>query len=793
MTCRPIKNQEPRLILERKPLPSLNTPPVGAPGAPASAARIERAGVAPASEGTTDAYICDEADLASVYKKGGIFSPPASTSRLFSQVIAAPTAGAIYRAPTMLAIGGIAPLSPFSTLPPPPESPISRLLYEILTQLKNFELTADLKVPVKNRDWAKTVHTHTQIVLGEHGRLDAARIKFDPYWGPLTFPGKAADVVREIPIIGIFAIYRLLSVEMDPVSRKIVGKGKYLFFPIERELQSTIVEKGEIPKDLVRRPGYDLYQGVPRYTWQLTDIVEQILAREKTEGFKEIGKATKLDTIVPLFDKGQVKIEGDFGNEEIKIGAVVLKFFPKKGKDPHRILIEGGLGEPKMKVWGLKSIEVTHSQGTLRLGNLEAAQGPLEFSWNLNFQDLKASRLHLPRLESKEFLIENISSNPEKNLTLRLRKGLTVKNLQLSMETGTPHLHVQEVEARQGEIEGMGVRFKTSPADKAVLRQIHLEMKKGFPHFHARLEGEASGELEYTKNGEEVAWLKIKDLKGQGTVRIGLDEKNRAYFGLSGDFSTQIPSLRLLVRSQKMKGLVRTEIGDAFVKGRASLTVWPEEVSASLKKLKNAPPLTVRGTSGRVSFQQDTSQVKEWPELTANLGPLASKIQTDLKIDLKDIGFEIHQMDVKRVVQTKGETPALEILEANISDIRIQGDLFGRLWGRLPGGIFHPIIIPEAAKMLDASVKIGGLRDFEEDGKRKVIFQKIFLSGEESKPTMTPRDQKRCGFDRQHIHADLGLFGFNPDSKEFQIQNLGKHFHIYLKNPPYLGGCLKID
>ncbi len=785
MNCRAIKIFVAGEVFRKDRIPSLNAPPTA---------------FSPKPKIPQDSYLCEGEGLDSILKQSspsplwgegwgeGFRSPPPASPGIWGK----PGMNAAPPRYAGLGLGGLSPLAPAHGLPPPPEAALSRLLFEILSQLKDFELSADLKVPVIHRDMKREVGTHTQIVLGEHGRLDAARIKFDPYWGPVTLPGPAAGVVREVPIIGIFAIYRLLSVEMDPKNRKIVGKGSYLFFPITKELQELLVEKGKIPSDLVKGPGYDLNRGLPKYSWQIADIAEQILKRNQTEGFKEIGKATKLDTIVPLFDKGQVRITGDFSNQEIVIGPVTLKFSPKKKGEAQRILLEGGITEPKMKVWGLKSIEVQHAHGTLRLGHIGDPSEPLELSWKLNFDDFKASRMDLARLDSRAFLIENVSSDPKKNLSFTLREGLSLKNLWLTLEGGSPHLHIQEVEARQGELEGFGVRFKTSPKDKAVLRQIHLEMKNGFPHLHARIAGSATGELSYSKTGEELAWLNFKDLKGSGSIRTGRDEKNRVFFTLSGDIATQIPSLRLLVRSEQLKGYVRTEIGDALVKGKGSLTVWPEEEAASLVKLTDAPPLSVRGSKGKVVFHQDTSKVAAWPELERELGKTAARVQSDLTVDLQDIGFEIEQMHLEKSQRAKSETPSLEILKAKISDIRIQGDLYGRLWVRLPGGMVHPIVISETAKMRGATVKVGGLKDFEADGKRNVIFERIFISGEESQATLKASDQKRCGFDRQHIHADLGLFGFSPDTKEFQLQNLGSHFHIYLKNPPYGGGCLTI-
>jgi hypothetical protein len=639
----------------------------------------------------------------------------------------------------------------------------------------------------------RKVKTHTQIVLGEGGRLNAARLKFDPYWGPLTLPSPVTQVVREIPLIGIFALYRLLSIEMDPKSRKITGKAVYLLVPIERDLQRGLAEAGKVPKDLVRGPGYDLKKGLPEYSWQITDIAEQMFLRKQTEGIKQIGQATGFDKIIPLFDQGRVLIEGDFSNEEIKIGKVTLKFSPKRSKDPHRIVLQGGMSQPKMKVWGLKTLEVEHAQGTLRIGHQQESEEPLELSWKLDYSELANSQVEIPKLDSQAFRIENVSKDPEQRVSFTLRRGLTVKNLSLSFPDGSPHLHIQEVEARQGEFEGLGMSFRSSPDDKATFSQVHMEIRNGFPHFHSRFKGEANGELDYKKDGEEVAWLKFRELKGNGSLRTGKDEAGHVFFRLGGDFSTQIPSLRLLVRSSIFKGSVRTEIGEALVKGRAELTVWPELGRARLSKLEGAPPLEIAGTSGQVRFHQDPSQVEAWPELKEQLGKLAEKVQTDLTIDLKDIGFEVNQMDVRRVFQAESKIPALEILEADISDIRIRGDLHGKLWARLPGGVFHPLTVPENAKMNDATVTLGSLRDFEKDGKREAIFQKIFISGEESNPTLNASDQKRCGFDRQHIHADLGLFGFSPDTKSVQIQKLGSHFHVYLKNPRYLGGCLKVD
>ncbi|HKX11807.1 MAG TPA: hypothetical protein VJP40_01550, partial [bacterium] len=135
---------------------------------------------------------------------------------------------------------------------------------------------------------------------------------------------------------------------------------------------------------------------------------------------------------------------------------------------------------------------------------------------------------------------------------------------------------------------------------------------------------------------------------------------------------------------------------------------------------------------------------------------------------------------------------SLEITKADLGPIRITGDAWGKLFARLPGGVYFPLSIPESAKMKAASIQIDRLQDLRDGKDREVTFQKLVIAGEESQATFSPKDQKRCGIDRQHIHASLGLFQFSPEDRQIQIRDIDPHFHIYLKNP-VSGGCLKIE
>src|SRR5262249_40400421 len=121
MPCHEIKNSSLPTFALGNPVPSLNTPPSGN--------EVPQTG---------PSYICDTPE-----------ELPRSRSE-FKTLLASPALGKI--APTSLppllkSTLLFAPKTTAPSLPPPPSSPLARALYDLTTQLDDFELNASLKLP----------------------------------------------------------------------------------------------------------------------------------------------------------------------------------------------------------------------------------------------------------------------------------------------------------------------------------------------------------------------------------------------------------------------------------------------------------------------------------------------------------------------------------------------------------------------------------------------------------------------------------------------------------------------
>jgi hypothetical protein len=312
-------------------------------------------------------------------------------------------------------------------------------------------------------------------------------------------------------------------------------------------------------------------------------------------------------------------------------------------------------------------------------------------------------------------------------------------------------------------------------------------------------------------------------LEGKGKLSIAPDEEGVRRAEISGNVTAELPELRLRVKSDKIQSEVMTELIDAEVFGTGRLVVWPTRKRALLESEKGQS-FHVHGKKGRVRFRQDPSRVEKWPELKRELGDeLSESVVSDLFIDIKEIDFDAQKIDVVSLIATDAantpgsEKPALQINEALLGPIKMVGDIYGHFFVRIPGGLYYPLVIGQtarerkkcrfdtttheydaksctySAKMLDAEVEIGTLTDQrDEDGRRKVRFTDIFLSGEESADTFSKEDQKICkGIKHQHFDITLGLFQASPEDKDFRIDQFGSHFHIFL-NDLIQGGCFLI-
>lgn len=711
-----------------------------------------------------DYYLCDRAEDRPALAKSFPTAKPlfafAGTQLLAPQIASAPT------------------------LAPPPESPLAKLLYDLTTQLKDFELSADLKLPM-NGIGPGEVQTFTHAVMKGQGALVNLGIEFRPYAGPQSLL-KPFD---QVPILGPFFIVRILKVEMNPQSRKLEAKVQYLWFPVSKDVHADYLQKAELPGDLVQGKGWNLNQGLPTYSWQILDIILRLIEKQKgADTAKKVG----IDQVKPVLERGEISITGDFSNETVRLGGLSLHFAPLAPGEKHRLTVSGSLLEPKLKVHGLKAAEWNGSEGGIKLTNAEERLDPLEIQLRFDFFGKRATSYEIPAYRSKRMFLEGRASKDGAPLRLDLEEGIDLQGLRFQSETEGPRVRIEKLTARRLSFQEKGIELRTNPSDEAVFSDVDLRIQDGRSRFSSQIVGKATGELKVKSGEDEIGFLKFESLQGNGKLEVSPAANGDPVVDLSGSLRATIPELRFLVQSEKLKASVSTQVQDAVVAGIGRLRVWPATQQALLESGSGKDAIRIQGKHGKVTFHQDASEVEEWPDLKKKLGPALSKqVVTDFFIEPQDIEFKVATMEMGRVTAEQGQA-ALEITKADLGPIRITGDVWGKLFARLPGGIYFPVAIPESAKMKGASVQIGRLQDLGNSQGREISFEKLVISGEESQATFSPKDQKRCGIDRQHIHASLGLFQFNPEDREIQIRDIDPHFHVYLKNP-LSGGCLKIE
>jgi len=746
MPCRKVSSPPPLLPIA-KPFASWNAMPGAAK---------------PASPGAADYYVCD--------------GPGEHPALVPKQLVAS---AAPWQKPAMF----FSPVAGAPQLPPPPDSPAARLLYDITTQLEDFTLRSNLKLPMQGIGPGK-VQTFTTAVLKDGGALVQLGIEFRPYAGPQSL----LKPLEQVPILGPFFMVRVLSVEMEPASRKLQARVKYLWFPVTKQVHEDYLKKAELPPGLVKGPGFDLNQGIPVYSWQILDLVLKVLAAKGAQVAKNVG----VDQVKPLLEESEILVEGDFSNRRIQLRGATLEFGPLAPGEKHRLVITGSLLDPVVKVHGLKSVQWRGAGGSLSLSNADERLEPLELRVHVDTLGGQGTRFEVPAYRSRKVRLELSPGGGGEGLRLGMEEGLELKGLNFSLTPEGPAVDIASLEAKQVSLLGQGLDLRTTPGDKASLTSLRLRFVGGRPEFQARLKGKATGELRVSRQGAELGFLKFEALEGDGSLGLSHEADGRARLEIAGRLFTKIPELRFLVQSEKLKASVQTKVERAEVGGVGRLSLWPGSGRALLEGL-GEKPIRVRGLDGLVTFHQDPSKVAEWGELKKELGEaLAQQVVTDFYIRPSEIEFQVARMDLAGSIPPNG-SPALEIAQAELGPIKIRGDVWGKLFARLPGGIYFPVKIDEAAKMKDARVEIASLRDQKQgQAGREIAFQEIRLAGEESQATFSKKDQKRCGFDRQHLHAALGLFQFSPESREWQVKNLDPHFHIYLKNHVG-GGCLKID
>jgi hypothetical protein len=669
-----------------------------------------------------------------------------------------------------------------------PKSPFAKILYDLTTQLKDFEMTVSVKIPVEGLNKNGPVQTVTKAILKNQGAIVLLGVEFKPFVGPTSLK----EPFDKIPVLGQFFKVRILRLFMDPKSRQLKTRVEYLFIPFNREIHRDLLKKVQLAPAITRGPGYDFEKGLPIYTWQMADLIQKILKEQGEGGLRKMFQSMGLDAIVPLLEQGEIQVKGNFSNRTIMVGGIRANFSSLPPGQEHLITV-GNLLKPVTKIWGLHSAEIPHPKGTLRFAAAEDGLEPLEIQTHIEPKG-NAIAFMIPRYKSKRVFIEaELPERSDLKLRATLEEGIEIRGMTLRIDSSGPRIHIRQLIAKKTAFDGLGVQFRSTSGDQAIFEDVHLATKNGKLRFFSNITGKATGEINYSSLKEELGYLKFENLKGNGRVLIEPDLNGKTRVQIAGNLSTEMPKIRFLVRSEKMKSFVLTEITDAKVSGKGRLKIWPEDHRVHVESLGTSEAVSVRGRAGIIRFHQDASEVEKWPELKKNLGLLASKVATDFFILPKKISFDVTRMKLKSSNHPQNGKPALEIEEADLGPIQIVGDAHGLLFVRLPWGAPFPILIRKEAMMKDAVVELGRLKDERtKNSHRAVEFNQIKIGGMESLPTFSKRDQKRCEIDRQHIHATLGLFMFSPDERKLRIEQVDPHFHIYLKHPVW-GGCLKIE
>jgi hypothetical protein len=712
-----------------------------------------------------------------------------------------------------------------STLPPPPKNPIARVLYDLTTQLNDFEMTINIDIPIEGMGADKRVDAMVKSILKDKGAVILLDAQFKPGLDFHLSSGWGIPVVKQV--VEYFTGYRVLRVFMDPKSRKIKGRIDYRNTYFSRDpdrfpfvdVHKRVVEKGKLSPQTVKK--YNLQNGLPVYSWEIVDLFFTALDERRKQ---QKPQTTEFEKIRPLWDKGEISIEGNFSNQTVTLPGLKIKFAELPKNEKHRITVKGKLLEPVITIQGLESLEVNTDKADFRLVNAQPNKEPLKIIAKFDPDGKTPLRFTIPHYQSdKVFLETEPKGDPDMKLRFDLQEGIEIQDLTFWFDKDDPRMDIKKLVAKQIAFDGFGLHLETTPGDSAVFTNVHVHRKKGEVYFNSEIEGKGNGEISYRKNDQEIGAIKFQYLEGKGKLSVGPDAEGVQHAEISGNVTAELPELRLRVRSDKIQAEVTTELVDAEVFGVGRLVVWPTRKRALLESEKGKS-FHVHGNKGRVRFHQDPSRVEKWPELKKELGDdLSKSVVSDLFIDVKEIDFDAQKVDVLGLVATDemntpgSEKPALQINEALLGPIKMKGDIYGHFFVRIPGGIYYPLVIGQtarerkkckfntttheydeksctySAKMLDAEMEIGTLTDQRDtDGRRKVRFTDVFVSGEESADTFSKEDQKICrGIKHQHFHVTLGLFQASPEDKDFRIDQIDPHFHLFL-NDLIQGGCFLI-
>lgn len=647
---------------------------------------------------------------------------------------------------------------------------------DLLTQTKNFKMHAQFTVPVAGLSPDRTVTQEIEMICGESGQIETLRVIFNPQAGPIT-PSFLRWLIP-VPILGRLVSVKALEMTMNPKTRHIEGKLSYMGLPpITVDLNDRILEEMKFSKDSLKGDGYDLTEGVPPKPWQL---LEMVLKHSGGTG-AEIG----LGQIRPDLAHANIQMEAEFKNEEISLMGLTASFWPGAGSK--KIEVSGSLLEPTITVYGAQALSFNHAGARIAIRNTLVPE-PLVIHAKKNPGGKFPYNLEIPHYKSQEVVISRTSG--DFNLEAHLLEGVEVTGLNIKSDAKEVWVEAKEVVAKQLSLVGSGARVATSPGDEIFLENVKLGLDSTHPYFSADVTGNATGQISYFLKDEEMGFMKFNYLEGKGGIWIGRGGDLEPRVELYGQVATLMPELRLMVKSDQMKGSVQTTVTQASLAGWANITVWPAKQEALFTAnepsgYESVGALHVQGKGGTVVMKQDPSLVTDWAELRTELGPLADELKTDIQVDVHDIAFDVKSMRFKSVISPITGKPSLEIAEAEMGDIFIRGDMTGVTFVRLPLGYYEPFLIETPMK--DTVFKVQGIQDtHSETGERVITFKDIYASGIESSPTFSPKDQARCkGNDRQRFEGHIGHFQFSPD-RRYQMDDLSSNFHLVIKN--HLGG-----
>lgn len=706
------------------------------------------------------------------------------------------------------------PPLPSSTLPQP-ESPEARLLYDLATQLEHFDLSFEASLPIGGLGSKDPVETLVKTVLKNDSAMVLLDVKFSPYMGP--FP--ILPPLEKIPVLGpLLFSARVLHLRMDPQTRHI--RARVCPIPWEMDVHKMVLEKGFIPPEVVKGKNYDLAQGLPLYTWQMVDaLVNMRNQPAKPAAGKTADAKPALGPFVPVWEKGTIRVEGNFSNRTLVLGdtdqkrLMTVSFAALPEKKTHRFSVTGKMTEPVFKLEGAKTVEVEDAHGRFKLVNEDKDVNPLTIRFSIpdptfvvrpsaTIDHYKSGNLHM----EADFI-----NGQGHHLTMDLKEGITMEGFSLTTgKDGEIFCHIKKMEARQLQLEGFGVSMKTESGDVATFEDVKLNLDRGRPDFSAQVHGRANGTARYFIANQEKGRIDFRFLKeAAGSVQIGPDEKNETRIRLAGAMEAELPVLRLLVQSEPLKAYAETEIEKAHVKGNGALSIWPYEGRILVESAAGGNAITVDGTQGRVRIGQKTAELPAWrDEIRRMVGAtLAAKMATDVDLDIRYIRFSLDRLSLKSHFNPENKKAGLLIDDALMNTIRVVGDVKkGLMFLRLPGGTYYPLDLAQTRPSGTGvpsdpppppriSIGLDHLHDkllknagSEDD--REVNFHNTTVLIEPQTATFSERDQKRCGADKWHIHAGLSDFFFNPADREIRMSK-PEHTHFVLANP-FGSGCLVV-